>query len=111
MFSIRFDKWSDHPKVWTGKRSQSQEHLNAKDPGQKKLYRELRVKNSGMVEDGISKFDKAIHLRPDYDDALAYMNLMFRERAELECDDPAAQNRDLQTADQWVDKALGAQEG
>ena len=61
-----------------------------------------------MIEDGISQLGKAIELRPDYDDAMAYMNLMYRERADLECGDPAARSRDLKTADEWVDKALGA---
>ncbi|MGC2450465.1 MAG: hypothetical protein WA477_22635, partial [Candidatus Sulfotelmatobacter sp.] len=47
-----------------------------------------------------------IELRPDYDDAMAYMNLMYRERADLECDDLVARANDLRTADEWVDKTL-----
>jgi hypothetical protein len=31
-------------------------------------------------------FKKAINLRPDYDDAMAYRNLMYREKADVECD-------------------------
>jgi len=84
------------------------EHLSSKKPEQKKVCDELQAKNWSIIEDGISKFDKAIHLRPNYDDAMAYMNLMYRERADLECDDLAARSRDLQTADDWVDKALAA---
>jgi hypothetical protein len=38
------------------------------------------------------------------------MNLMYRERADLECDAPAARSRDLKTADEWVNKALAAKE-
>ena len=75
-------------------------------PEQKKVCEDLQAKNWSMVEDGISKFDQAIQLRPDYDDAMAYMNLMHRERADLECDDPAARSRDLTTANEWVDKAV-----
>ena len=59
-----------------------------------------------MVEDGIAKLQKALELRPDYDDAMAYLNLMYRERADLECDNPAARAADLKTADDWVDKTL-----
>lgn len=81
-------------------------HLNSRNPEQKKICDELRAKNWSVIEDGISSLDKAIQLRPDYDDAMAYMNLMYRERADLECDDAAARNRDLKTADDWVDKAL-----
>lgn len=84
------------------------QHLDSKKPSQGKLCDELRAKNSSLIEDGISDFSKAIQLRPDYDDAMAYMNLMYRERADLECDDPAARNRDLKTADDWVGKTLAA---
>jgi hypothetical protein len=61
-----------------------------------------------VIEDGVSDLDRAIQLRADYDDAMAYMNLMYRERADLECEDPAARRRDLKTAEQWVDKAIAA---
>lgn len=37
---------------------------------------------------------------------MAYINLMYRERADLECDDPGARRRDLKTADDWVDKTM-----
>jgi len=82
------------------------QQLSAKNPEQRKLCDDLRAKNWSVIEDGIMNLDKAINLRPDYDDAMAYMNLMYRERADLECEDPAARNRDLRTADLWVDKAM-----
>ena len=56
----------------------------------------------------MTSLDKAIQLRPGYDDAMAYMNLMYRERADLECDDLASRAQDLKTADEWVDKTLAA---
>jgi tetratricopeptide (TPR) repeat protein len=83
-----------------------EEHLNGKDPEQRKVCDELRAKNMSVVERGIDSLHKAIELRPDYDDAMAYMNLMYRERADLECGDPVARERDLKTADDWVDKTL-----
>jgi tetratricopeptide (TPR) repeat protein len=81
-------------------------HLNSRNPEQKKICDELRAKNWSVIEDGISNLDKAIQLRPDYDDAMAYINLMYRERADLECADAAARNRDLKNADDWVDKTM-----
>jgi hypothetical protein len=84
------------------------QHLSSRIPEQKALCEELRAKNWSVIEDGISKLDKAIQLRADYDDAMAYLNLMYRERADLECGDAAARSRDLKTADQWVDKAMAA---
>ena len=44
----------------------------------------------------------------DYDDAMAYMNLMYRRTRDIECDDPAARAADLKSADEWVDKTLAA---
>ena len=38
------------------------------------------------------------------------MNLMYRERADIECEDEAARAADLKTADQWVDKAMQAKQ-
>jgi hypothetical protein len=66
----------------------------------------LREKNSSVIEDGIAELLKALQLRPDYDDAMAYLNLLYRERADLQCDDPAAHAADLKTADEWVDKTM-----
>ena len=85
-----------------------EEHLNPKDKEQKKACDELRVKNMPSIQEGIETLGKAIQLREDYDDAMAYMNLMYREKADVECDDLAARAADLKTADEWTDKALTA---
>jgi tetratricopeptide (TPR) repeat protein len=66
----------------------------------------LREKNSAKIQEGIDNLNKALQLRPDYDDAMAYMNLMYRERADVQCDDPAARAADLKTADDWIDKTM-----
>lgn len=86
------------------------EHLSAKNKDQKKLCEELKTKNGPTIQEGIDSLDKGIKLREDYDDAMAYMNLMYRERADLECDDEAARAADLKAADQWVDKAMQAKQ-
>jgi tetratricopeptide (TPR) repeat protein len=72
----------------------------------KKVCAALREKNSANIQEGIDNLNKALQIRPDYDDAMAYMNLMYRERADLQCDDPAARAADLKAADDWVDKTL-----
>jgi len=84
------------------------EHLNAKNKDQKKMCDALKEKNGATIQEGIDSLNKAISLREDYDDAMAYMNLMYRERADLECEDLAAREQDLKTADSWVDKAMEA---
>jgi len=77
-----------------------------KDKSNKKVCETLRQKSSDVIQDGIAMLDKALELRRDYDDAMAYMNLLYREKADLECDDPAARTADLKTADEWVDKTM-----
>jgi len=72
----------------------------------KKVCNALRQKVQDVIQDGISMLEKALQLRPDYDDAMAYMNLLYRERADLQCDNPAARAADLKTADEWVDKTM-----
>ncbi len=66
----------------------------------------MQKKNWAGIQEGIENLNKALQLRPDYDDAMAYMNLMYRERADVQCDDPAARAADLKTADDWVDKTM-----
>ncbi|HVI10491.1 MAG TPA: tetratricopeptide repeat protein [Candidatus Binatia bacterium] len=83
-----------------------EENLSAKSKDQKKVCEELNAKNGPLIQEGIDSLNKAIQLRPDYDDAMAYLNLMYREKADVECDDLAARQADLKTADGWVDKTL-----
>ena len=82
------------------------ENLDPKNAEQRKICDDLKSRNASAIEDGIDNLSKAIQLRPDYDDAMAYLNLMYRERADLECDDIVARANDLRTADEWVDKTL-----
>jgi len=83
-----------------------EEHLNPKNKDQKAACDDLKAKNSPSIQEGIDTLNKAIQLRPDYDDAMAYLNLMYREKGDVECDDLAAREEDLKTADHWVDETL-----
>jgi tetratricopeptide (TPR) repeat protein len=83
-----------------------EEHLNPKNKDQKKVCDDLKQKNMPIIQEGIDNLKKAVELRPDYDDAMAYMNLMYREKADIECDDLAVRAEDLKTADSWLDKNL-----
>ena len=74
----------------------------------KKLCAQLRQKHSAVIQDGLDSLDKAIQLRQDYDDAMAYVNLLYRERADRECDMQDQRAADLKTADEWVDKTMAA---
>jgi tetratricopeptide (TPR) repeat protein len=74
----------------------------------KKLCSKLRADSENIIQDGIDNLNKALQLRQDYDDAMAYMNLLYREKADRECDEPDQRSTDLKTADEWVDKTMAA---
>ena len=74
----------------------------------KKLCAQLREQNGATIQEGLDNLNKAIQLRQDYDDAMAYMNLLYREKADRECDLPDDRAADLKTADEWVDKTMAA---
>src|SRR3984957_3020320 len=45
--------------------------------------RDAYIKDNGqMIDEGIDDLKKAIELRPDYDDAMAYRNLLLRRKAD-----------------------------
>jgi hypothetical protein len=37
---------------------------------------------------------------------MVYLNLLYRERADMRCDDPHASEADGKQADEWPDKAM-----
>ncbi|MFB3814272.1 MAG: tetratricopeptide repeat protein [Terriglobales bacterium] len=72
----------------------------------RKVCEELRAMNLAKVESGMKNLERALQLRPEYDDAMAYMNLMYREKADIECGNPEAAAEDRRIADSWVDKTM-----
>jgi tetratricopeptide (TPR) repeat protein len=82
------------------------ENLNAKNKDQRKVCEELKVKNGPLIQEGMESLNKAIQLRQDYDDAMAYLNLIYRQKADVDCDDLNARQEDLKAADHWVDQTL-----
>jgi len=71
----------------------------------KKVKAELKEKYSAVIEDGIKNLEQALKIDPNYDDAMAYMNLLIRERADLD-DTPDQYRKEVEVADNWVQKAL-----
>jgi tetratricopeptide (TPR) repeat protein len=60
--------------------------------------------NGQLIDEGIDDLKKALELRPDYDDAMAYMNLLLRRKAD-EAATPDERASLLKQADDFVDKA------
>jgi tetratricopeptide (TPR) repeat protein len=67
----------------------------------------LVEQNSAIVNEGLQFLQKALDIRPNYDDAMAYMNLMYRQKANLQCGDDQARKEAIAQADQWREKAMG----
>jgi tetratricopeptide (TPR) repeat protein len=72
----------------------------------KKLCAKLREEGSGVIQEGMDNLNKAIQLRPDYDDAMVYLNLLYREKADRECDMPEEAAADTKMANDLSDKVL-----
>ncbi|HLZ50279.1 MAG TPA: hypothetical protein VKP61_06005 [Candidatus Acidoferrum sp.] len=53
------------------------------DPLPAALRTEYASKYGQLVEEGIGDLQKAISLRPDYDDAMAYLGLLYRRKADM----------------------------
>lgn len=64
--------------------------------------------NTVLVQDGLAELNRAVEIRPTYDDAMQYLNLTYRRRADLDCHDPAQREKDLETANEWVRRAIEA---
>lgn len=66
----------------------------------------LKTQNADAVSEGIQYLQKALDINPNYDNAMSYMNLMYRQKANIECGDAAQQKADVQIADNWAAKQL-----
>jgi hypothetical protein len=73
------------------------------DPLPPAVRSDYASKYGSFVDEGIADLQKAISLRPDYDDAMAYLNLLYRRKADMvESADERASL--LKQADDLVDK-------
>lgn len=73
----------------------------------KAACQKLAEQNAAIVNEGLQYLQKALEIRPNYDDAMAYMNLMYRQKANLECGNEQGRKDDIAQADQWREKAMG----
>jgi tetratricopeptide (TPR) repeat protein len=58
-----------------------------------------------IIEEGLEALELALAIDQDYDDAMAYVNLLYRERADF-AETKAEYDEYLDQADEWVQKAL-----
>ncbi|MGC1618628.1 MAG: hypothetical protein WA765_09065 [Candidatus Acidiferrum sp.] len=53
------------------------------DPLPASVRTDYATKFGPMVDEGITDLQKAISLKPDYDDAMAYLSLLYRRKADM----------------------------
>jgi tetratricopeptide (TPR) repeat protein len=80
-----------------------------KGKGSQKICDQLKAKDSPLIDEGIKMLQEAVDKRQDYDDAMVYLNLLYRRRAnDMTCDDAEARAQLVKTANEWSDKAMAA---
>jgi tetratricopeptide (TPR) repeat protein len=105
-YSLGVIAWAKYYPAWMAARTKL--NMKPEAPGpikDKKVRDELETKYSSIITEGISSLEKALQIDKDYDDAMAYLNLLHRERADLSTDE-AGYKKDVDIADNWMSKAL-----
>jgi TonB family protein len=89
-------------------RARSTAGMRPEDPGpihDPNVRLEFRNRTAHTVEEGMSSLQKAIEIDPQYDDAMAYLNLLYRQVADS-VDSPEEYKKMIADADLWVQRAL-----
>ncbi|HXB75269.1 MAG TPA: tetratricopeptide repeat protein [Candidatus Acidoferrales bacterium] len=107
-YSMGFIAWSKwYPEYGKARMSLG---MKPQDPGPIKDFavrEKLKADYGAVIEAGVQALEKALQINPQYADAMAYMNLLIRERADLR-DTADEYRQDIAAADDWVQKALAA---
>jgi tetratricopeptide (TPR) repeat protein len=78
---------------------------NPKAP--KKIMDPLKAVNGPLIEEALQYMTQAVANRANYDDAMVYLNLVYRSKADQDWGDVAAQKDDMAKSDEWRTKAMG----
>ncbi len=66
----------------------------------------LKAQDESIIDDGITQLNKALELRPNYADAMAYLNLLYRDKASLTCGDQTQYEALVKTANDFNDRSV-----
>lgn len=83
-------------------------NMKPEDPGpikNEKVREDLQQKYGKTLEDGMADLRKAIEIDKENDDAMTYLNLLLRKKADIE-DNPDAAKADVAQAEDWANKSL-----
>jgi tetratricopeptide (TPR) repeat protein len=78
---------------------------NVKAP--KKVLEVLKQENAPLVDEALQYLNQAMANRANYDDAMSYMNLVYRRKADVDYVDADAVKADVAAAKDWSSKAMG----
>lgn len=73
-----------------------------------KVCQQLSQENSSLLDSSLQYLNRAVDINPTYDDAMQYLNLVWRRKADIECGNDTARKADIAKADDWVQRAMGA---
>lgn len=105
-YSLGVIAWATWYPGWNAARIQLGMSPDMPGPlGNPALRADLRSRYDATLKDGIDHLNRALALDPAYDDAMAYMNLLVRESADL-ADSKNEYERMIAAADQWIQEAL-----
>ncbi len=76
-------------------------------PLPEKLRTQLAQENSNLITEAMDALNKAIEMKPNYDEAMAYLNLVYRQKADIE-QEPSGRAADIKQANDWLSKAMEA---
>lgn len=105
-YSLAVIAWGKFYPAWNTARAGLR--MRPEDPGpikDKKVKEELKAKFAAVADEGIANLRKAIEIDKEYDDAMAYLNLLIREKADLS-DSADEYKKQIEEADGWIQKAL-----
>ena len=79
---------------------------NGNQKAPKKLMEPLKAQNGPLVDESLKYLNQAVENRANYEEAMTYLNLDYRAKANVDFGDPAAVKADLAAAQDWTSKAM-----
>jgi hypothetical protein len=105
-YTIGVIKWTDSYQPRLDARTEM--GMQATEPGPLKdadKRKELAATAIPTIDSGLEALNNALKVNPDYADAMIYLNLLERERADF-AETKEEYDQHLAEANKWVDKAL-----
>ena len=105
-YSLGVISWAKFYPAWMAARNKLGMKPEAPGPiKDKKVRTELASEYGVVVKGGIANLERALQIDKEYDEAMAYLNLLHREWADV-AENEADYRKETELADQWMSKTL-----